>query len=263
MNEAHPGLPEIFRTREFVGWEVVDPAGEKIGSVADLLIDAAGRVRYIDVEYGFPKKHILLPQDRMQWGERRLVADEWVRASVGSLPPYDPSRPLDGAMVSELSRAYPSVYDSEAHDWRAPISDARVIPLTEAKNFRLEKGAPDPRGWNVFGSDGERVGIVKQLLVDPTALKVRYAAVDVHDDLFRLRDDRHVLVPLEMLELKERGNDAWVARLTAAQVASLPAYPGGPVAPAMEMAVQRAFGGDGADKSLPPAGYEGEGEGRG
>ena len=57
---------------------------------------------------------------------------------------------------------------------RAPIEgEARVVPLSEAKNFRLEKGAPDLRGWNVFGSDGERVGVVSQLLVDPTALKVR------------------------------------------------------------------------------------------
>jgi sporulation protein YlmC with PRC-barrel domain len=253
MNDANPGLPEIFRTREFVGWEVVDASGDKLGTVADLLIDGAGRVRFVDVEYGFPRKHFLLPQDRLQWGERRLVADAHVRGGFGTLPPYDPSRPLDSGMVTELSRAYPAVYDVDAHDWRAPAGEARVVPLGEAKGFKLEKGAPDLRGWNVFGSDGERVGTVSQLLVDPTALKIRYAAVDVHEDLYRLRDDRHVLVPLELLDLKERGNDVWVQRLTAAEVARLPAYTGGAVAPAMEMAVQRAFGSDGEDKALPPA----------
>jgi sporulation protein YlmC with PRC-barrel domain len=252
MNDTNPGLPEIFRTREFVGWEVVDSSGEKLGTVADLLIDGAGRVRFIDVEFGFPRKHVLLPQDRMEWGERRLVTDVSVRGGLSSLPPYDPSRPLDGALVSELSRAYPAVYDAEAHDWRAPAGEARVIPLEEAKGFKLEKGAPDLRGWNVFGSDGERVGTVSQLLVDPTALKIRYAGVDVHEDLYRLRDDRHVLVPLELLDLKERGNDVWVQRLTAAEIARLPAYTGGSVSPAMEMTVQRAFGGDGEDKALPP-----------
>ena len=242
MNGAYAGLPEIFRTREFVGWEVVDESGEKAGTVADLLIDASGRVRFMDVEFGFPRKHVLIPQERLQWGERRVVIDSWTRTGLASLPPYDPSRPLDGAMVAELQRAYPAVYDADAHDWRVPLADPRVVPLSEAKEFKLEKGAPDLRGWNVFGSDGERVGVVSQLLVDRTALKVRYAQVDVHQDLFRLRDDRHVLVPLELMELRERGKDVWVEGLTAAEVAALPAYTGGPVSPAMEMTVQRAFG---------------------
>lgn len=242
MIGSHAGLPEIFRSREFVGWEVVDSAGQKVGTVADLLIDGSGRVRFADVEFGFPRKHILLPQERLQWGERRLLVEAFVRDGLTSLPPYDPSRPLDGSLVAELETAYPAVYDFKADDWRAPGGEARIVPLPEAKGFRLEKGAPDLRGWSVFGADGERVGVISQLLVDPTAMRIRYAAVDVHEDLYRLRDDRHVLVPLELIELKERGNDAWVERLTAAEVARLPAYAGGTVVPAMEMAVERAFG---------------------
>lgn len=251
MNTPNAGLPEIFRTREFVGWEVVDSEGEKLGTVADLLIDTTGRVRFVDVEFGFPRKHVLLPQDRLEWGERRLIVDTWAGSALPSLPPYDPSRPLDGSLVGELRRAYPAVYDSEAHDWRSPAGEARVVPLSEAKSFRLEKGAPDLRNWNVFGADGERVGVVSQLLVDPTAMKVRYVDVDVHEDLYRLRDDRHVLVPLELIELKERSKDAWVERLSAAEVAALPAYSGGSVSPPMEMAVQRAFG-DGTNSQGAP-----------
>src|SRR5690606_27230594 len=206
----------------------------KAGTVADLLIDSTGRVRFVDVEYGFPRKHVLIPQDRLEWGERRLVLDAWARGGLASLPPYDPSRALDNGMVGEMKRAYPAVYDADADDWRAPAGDSRVVPLSEAKEFKLEKGAPDLRGWNVFGADGERVGEISGLLVDPTALKVRYVDVDVHEDLYRLRDDRHVLVPLEMIDLRERGNDAWVEGLSAREVAALPAYTGGPVPPVME-----------------------------
>lgn len=246
MSDGHAGPPEIFRTREFVGWDVVDSAGEKAGSVADLLIDSSGRVRYVDVEFGFPRKHVLIPQHRLEWGDHRLVIDSWAaRGGLSTLPPYDPSQSLDRGMVAELTRAYPAVYDDEAHDWRAPSGDARIVPLSQAKEFRLEKGSPDLRGWNVFGSDGERVGVISQLLVDPTALKVRYADVDLHDDLYRLRDDRHVLVPMEMIDLRERGNDAWVKGLSAADLAALPAYGGGPVHPAMELWIQQAFTGGG------------------
>ena len=252
MNGTDAGLPEIFRTKEFVGWDVVDAAGEKAGTVADLLIDGSGRVRFVDVEYGFPRKHVLIPQERMQWGERRLIIDAWAREGLAGLPPYDPSRALDRGMLEEMRRVFPAVYDPDADAWRAPVTgDARIIPLSKSRDFRLEKGAPDLRGWNVFGADGDRLGVVSQLLVDPGALKVRYLDVDVHEDLFRLRDDRHVLIPLERADLRERGKDVWVEHLPTAALALLPAYTGGPVGPALEQAVEDAFSEGGAPQLAP------------
>lgn len=231
---------EILRTRDFVGWDVVDRAGEKIGAVSDLLLDRSGRVRFMDVEYGLPRRHVLLPENHLQWGDHNFVAGGWSRDEMRALPTYDPERPLDGAVLEELDRAFPWMYRPGFERDQAP-DDSRVVPLSEAKGFKLEPGAPDLRSWNVFGSDGERVGVVSQLLVDPAAMKVRYVDVDVLEDLFALRDDRHVLVPLEVVDLKERGNDAWVRRLTAREVARLPAYTGGTVEPWMERLVHGAF----------------------
>jgi len=59
-----------------------------------------------------------------------------------------------------------------------------------------------------------------------------------------------VLVPLELVELRERGKDIWVEDLTAAQVAALPAYTGGAVSPVMERAVQDVFPGASARARL-------------
>jgi hypothetical protein len=118
-----------------------------------------------------------------------------------------------------------------------------VVPLKDAKDFRLAKGAPNLRGWTVYGSDNDKVGSVTQMLVDPVAMKVKYLDVDVDDDLFGLVDDRHVLVPLEHAELRERNQDVWVQGLPAREIASLPAYLGGPVDPLLEEASARAFGG--------------------
>lgn len=248
MNDTTGEPMAIFRTRDFVGWAVVDQEGDKIGTVADLLIDGQGKVRYVDAEFGFPRKqHVLLPQHRLEWGERRFILAGLTQEMARSLPPYEPDRALDAPLLQEMSRAYPWVYERQADEWRQPQGDGRVVPISQAKDFRLEKGAPDLRSWNVFGSDGERVGPVTQVLVDPAALKVRYLDVDLHDDLFLLRDDRHVLVPLEHVELKERGNDAWVQGLTAAEVARLPAYSGGTVSLALEAAVQRAWEGQGRE----------------
>jgi hypothetical protein len=94
----------------------------------------------------------------------------------------------------------------------------------------------------VFAGDNERVGVVKEMLVDPVAMKIRFVSVDLADDLFNLHEDRHVLVPMETVELRERGEDAWIMGATARQVAALPAYTGGAVDRWMERAVLHAFG---------------------
>lgn len=228
MTDQPAPRAEILRTRDFVGWDVVDRAGEKVGSIADLLIDRSGRVQYVQVEHGLPRKHFLLPEHQLEWGEKSFVIGSWNRDQIRSLPPYDPDTPLSNSLLSEMKRSYPWFYDREMEPgMMGQPGEARVVPLSDAKSFKLGSGAPNPRGWSVFGSDGERVGTVTQLLVDPTAMKVRYLDVDLLDDLFMLKDDRHVLVPLEYVDLKERGNDAWVRGLTAREVADLPAYTGG------------------------------------
>jgi len=243
MSQPTPAEGEVFRTRDLTGWEVVDRTGEKVGAVSDLLFDRTGRVRLLHAEFGFPRKHVLLPQHQLEWGDRKFILSRATRERVRALPPYEPDRPLGPPVLEEMTRAFPWFYDP-AGEWDEPPAGAetRVVPMSEAKDFRIQSGAPDPRGWNVFGSDGERLGTVSGLLVDPAALKVRYLDVDLLDDLFHLRDDRHVLVPLEHVDLKERGNDVWVRGLTAAEAARLPAYVGGPVEGWLDRIVGQAFG---------------------
>lgn len=241
MTQAQQGPAEVFRTRDLAGWDVVDRAGEKVGSVADLLVDRQGVVRFVDVEYGLPRKHFLVPAHDVAWGEEHAAIGAWTRDELRALPPYTPGAAMDGARMEDLRRAYPWAYGDDPEEWRVQGGDAGIVPLSEARDFKLPSGAPDPRGWNVFGSDGERLGTVTHLLVDPAAMKIRYLDVDLHDDLFPLDDDRHVLVPLELVELRERGNDVWVQGLEAAEIAKLPAYPGGAVRPALQRAVERAF----------------------
>lgn len=232
---------EVMRARDFIGWEVRDRAGEKVGTVGDLLLDRDGRVRFVHVEYGLPRKHFVMPVAEVEWGEGVFVLGGWTREQVKAFPPYEPERPLDAPRLEEMERAFPWLYGG-AEEWRdVPPGEVRIVPLADAREFRLESGALDPRGWNVFGADGERLGTVAQLLVDPAARKVRYLDVDLLDDLFVLRDDRHVLLPLEHVELKERGKDVWVQGLAAAEVARFPAYGGGPVHPALERRVAAPF----------------------
>ena len=237
-NTAGPRA-EVLRSRDFIGWAVTSANGANIGTVSDILIGRDGKVRFLAIDPGFFKKPYLLPVEALEWGDGSLQAS-WTDMEVRALPPYDAGTPLTGEVLEELRRTFPRHYGSRAGQ---PVSleGATVVPLRDAKDFRLAKGAPNLKGWSVYAKDNEKVGTVTQMLVDPVAMKVRYIDVDVADDLFGLSDDRHVLVPLEIVELRERSEDVWVPAFTGADIARLPAYLGGPVDPVLEQETERAF----------------------
>jgi len=255
MSDTTAPRAEVLRTRDFVGWAVTGRDGANVGTVSDILIDRGGRVRFLAVEEPgmFRKRTVLLPVESMDWGDGALTVG-WSESEVRALPPYDGDVPLTGAVLEELERAYPRHYGAGG-DQPLPVpgDGPRVVPLKDAKEFRLAKGAPNLRGWSVYGSDNEKVGTVVEMLVDPAAMKIRYLDVDVDDDLFALTDDRHVLVPLEAVELRERSRDAWVTNLAAREIVHLPAYMGGPVDPLVDEAVRRSFRVGDAGYASPPA----------
>lgn len=241
MANADAPRAEILRSRDFIGWAVTSANGANVGTVSDILIDRSGKVRFLAVDPGFFKKPYLLPVEALEWGEGSLQTS-WTDADVKRLPPFDPGTPLTTPVLEELARAYPRQYGARIGEPLEAGAGGTVVPLKDAKNFRLAKGAPNLKGWAVYGADNEKVGTVTQMLVDPLAMKVRYLDVDLADDLFGLTDDRHVLVPLESVELRERSEDVWVQGVDGRDIAALPAYLGGPVDPLLEEEVERAFG---------------------
>lgn len=242
MAEIAASRAEVLRTRDLIGWAVGDPAGANVGTVSDLLIGRDGRVRYLAVKRGLLSNSVLIPVGEVDWGEQSLRLTRWVDAEVRRLPTYDGDHPLSPEVIAELERAHPRYYGPPLpFDAPGVETASKLVPLRQARDFRLPKTAPNVRGWSVFGEDHERIGTVEDMLVDPEAMKVAYLDVDVSDDLFLLREDRHVVIPMEAVELRERGEDVWVHGLTAKQVALLPAYTGGPVDPLVEMRVREAF----------------------
>ena len=270
MAENPAARAEVLRTRDLIGWAVADPAGATVGTVSDLLIGRDGRVRYLAVKRGLLLgASVLVPVDELEWGEQSLRLTRWLDAELRRLPTYDGDRPLSNDVIEEMGRAHPRFYGPPLpFDAPGLEGGTRVVPLREARQFRLPKGAPNIRGWNVFGEDHERIGVVEEMLVDPEGMKVRYLDVDVSDDLFLLKEDRHVIIPMEAVELRERGEDVWIHGLTAKQVSMLPAYTGGALDPLVEMRVREAFAGGAAaaapaeDYTVPPLAPAAADEGR-
>ena len=53
--------------------------------------------------------------------------------------------------------------------------------MSEFGHYEVSDEDPDPRGWTVVTRDGTTVGEVKDLLIDPSALKVRFFEVELND----------------------------------------------------------------------------------
>ena len=98
----------------------------------------------------------------------------------------------------------------------------RIAPLGELDDFKVADGDPDIRGWDVTTQDGRRVGEVDDLLVDTSAMKVRYIAVDLDDDV--AGSDRKVLVPIGAAQLDDDDDRVLVIGISAEQFATLPEY---------------------------------------
>ncbi len=70
-----------------------------------------------------------------------------------------------------------------------------LFPLSELKKFRIAKGEPDIRGWEVRTLNGRNVGEVDDLLVDPESGEVVFMEVGMNNS------DRHIELSLRNAQL--------------------------------------------------------------
>lgn len=100
----------------------------------------------------------------------------------------------------------------------------RLVTLHDA-DFEVADGFPDPRGWEVRagGKDGQKVGKVDELLIDPAEQRVRYLVVKLDDDISHAKD-RKVLIPVGVATLDDDDDRVLVPNKTPEFFAGLPEY---------------------------------------
>ena len=117
-------------------------------------------------------------------------------------------------------------------DTRRPVSKNRFMRLYDLSHYKVARGDPDVHGWHVKTADGARAGKVDSLIVDTEAMQVRYLDVELDRKTYRLKDERHVLVPLAYARLDDKHDDVLLDSMTAAEMAELqPYHPGQPIIP--------------------------------
>ncbi len=118
-------------------------------------------------------------------------------------------------------------------DWEG---HARIVPLSTAEGFFLERKDADPRGYAVIGCDGKKAGTVSDIWIDKADRMLRYLQVDT--------GARQVLMPMTVASVRRGTQSVTTTAITAAQFADAPAIEGtGTITLYEEERVQAYFGG--------------------
>jgi uncharacterized protein (TIGR02271 family) len=120
---------------------------------------------------------------------------------------------------------------------RPSLDSSRIARLGELDDYKVADGEPDIRGWDVKTATGQRVGKVKELIVDTGAMKARYLDVELDRKAVGLPEDRHVLVPVGTARLDDKHDDV-IIRESAAELRDAPVYNPDSFNPEYERTVQ-------------------------
>lgn len=228
------------------GWEVrTERDGEKVGTVDDMLLDERDRPRYLDVDLGFLRKHVLVPlsEAHADPSANTVWIERMDRDRLREVPEYDGDpallSPAYEERLLEEYRLLSADGGSTAEGVPSPPSLARLGDLTD---YRVAKGVTDPRGWKLVGGDGQQLGEVVELLVDPAGMTTRYLDCSVKEDKLGLEPlDRHVLVPAERARLDRKHKHVVVDGLFGRDVKDYPVYGGLPLDGAAEREIHQAL----------------------
>lgn len=108
---------DIFGGDDIKSFSVYDYTNDKIGSVYDIIVDEAGRFRYLVIDTGFWifGKKVLLPVGRasIDYAQERVYAKELTKDQAENLPEYDDDMTIDYDYEERVRTVYRGVeYDS-------------------------------------------------------------------------------------------------------------------------------------------------------
>jgi sporulation protein YlmC with PRC-barrel domain len=118
------------------------------------------------------------------------------------------------------------------------LRNERLMPLSAMKDYKVAKDSLNVMGWGVVGADGESLGTVRDLIVDPQSMKVRYLSVAADKRYFTTDNDQYMLVPIGAAALDKSGKNVFVPSIDSRNISSYPVYLGGSISEDYEYAVR-------------------------
>lgn len=132
----------------------------------------------------------------------------------------------------------------------------RLAALHDLKDFKVANQNLDVRGWEVVGADGQRIGVVDDLIVDRTVMKVRYLDVDVDKNLLLPdADTRHTVIPIGAAHLDDDSDQVFLSDISHTSLVRFPFYKGGAINEEMEYRIMHALSNSDDTYTAPTGGY--------
>lgn len=238
--------PPAFDVR---GWQVrTETDQKKVGKVDDMLLDSSEALSFLEVNLGFLKKHVLVPAHRshVDGTEEVVWIDDMTAERLEALPEYSGEpKHITPEYEQRLDAAYAGHHADAAAPAPASTGGAsdETLPLTRLGDMDdYQVSDNDPRGWNVVTAEGQKVGDVKELLVDTATMRARYLVCDVDEKRLELEPlDRHILLPVSRVQLNADKKRVLANALFQGDLANYPVYGGLPLTRGQGDAIERAF----------------------
>lgn len=97
--------------------------------------------------------------------------------------------------------------------------------LSDTPDYKVAEDDPDIRGWDVVAGATE-IGEVSDLIVDPSAMKVRFVEVELDRSAFNLTEQKRVTVPVGSVEVDATAKQVRVSGMGLTDISGLPQYTG-------------------------------------
>jgi hypothetical protein len=114
-------------------------------------------------------------------------------------------------------------------------------------DYEISEGDPDVRGWSLLDREVEKVGVIKDLVVDMRAMKVRYLDVIAVKEIGG--GERHLLIPIGAARIDEARDVVKVSELDKGTLTFYPEYTGDVVTRNYEHSIRETLKGKSSFKS--------------
>ena len=141
---------------------------------------------------------------------------------------------------------------NEAEDSRHP----HLYPLSDLREYEVAENDPDVRGWEVIGEDGQKIGEVDELIVDPDLLKVRYLDIVAEDELSVDEKEHHLLIPIDSAIINEDDDNVLLRKVTRESIKGLPAFRRENLTPEYEERILGLFANNDPGTGVPSPGTD-------